>query len=67
MDGYESLVFQTAKRFGKRMTRILEVTQSEDVVLRRQLVETRELHRGNNKRRTGEQIALPVKFVPGTR
>ena len=47
-----------AKRFGERMTRILEMTQSENAVLRRELAEARELLRSRKNRRKGKRVAL---------
>jgi hypothetical protein len=55
-----------AKRFGERMTRILEITQSENAVLRRELTEARELLRSRKNRRKGKRVALQGKFVFST-
>jgi hypothetical protein len=55
-----------AKRFGERMTRILEMTQSENAVLRRELAEARELLRSRKNRRKGKRVALQGKFVFST-
>jgi hypothetical protein len=55
-----------AKRFGERMTRILEMTQSENAVLRRELAEARELLRSRKTRRKGKRVALQGKFVFST-
>lgn len=55
-----------AKRFGERMTRILEMTQSENAVLRRELAEARELLRSHKNRRKGKRVALQGKFVFST-
>jgi hypothetical protein len=55
-----------AKRFGERMTRILEMTQSENAVLRRELAEARELLRSRKNRRQGKRVALQGKFVFST-
>lgn len=55
-----------AKRFGERMTRALEMTQSENVVLRRELAEARDLLRTRKSRRKGKRVALQGKFVFST-
>ena len=55
-----------AKRFGERITRILEMTQSENAVLRRELAEARGLLRSRKNRRKGKRVALQGKFVFST-
>lgn len=55
-----------AKRFGAWMTRILEMTQSENAVLRRELAEARELLHSRKNHRKGKRVALQGKFVFST-
>ena len=55
-----------AKRFGERMTRVLQATQSENVMLRRELAEARALLRSRKSRKSGKRVALQGKFVFST-
>jgi len=55
-----------AKRFGERMTRILQTTQSENAMLRRELAEAQALLRSRKRRTTGKRVALQGKFVFST-
>jgi hypothetical protein len=55
-----------AKRFRERMARILEMTQSENAVLRRELAEARELLRSRKNHRKGKRVALQGTFVFST-
>ena len=52
-----------AKRYTKRMTRALELTQSENVILRKELADTRALLRKRKERKKGKRIALKGRFV----
>jgi hypothetical protein len=47
-----------AKQFGERVIRVLEMTQSENVVLHRELAEARELLRSRKSRKKGKRVAL---------
>jgi hypothetical protein len=55
-----------ARRFRERMTRIFEMTQSENAVLRRGLAEAKELLRSRHNCRKGKKVALQGKFVFST-
>lgn len=55
-----------AKRFGERMTRVLQTTQSENAILRRELAEARDLLHSRNSRKKGKRVALQGKFVFST-
>ena len=55
-----------AKRFGERMTQVLQATQSENVMLRRELAEARALLRSRKSRKSGKRVALQGKFVFST-
>jgi hypothetical protein len=47
-----------AKQFGERVIRVLEMTQSENVVLHRELAEAREFLRSRKSRKKGKRVAL---------
>jgi hypothetical protein len=55
-----------AKRFGERMTRVLQTTQSENVMLRRELAEAHALLHSRKSRKNGKRVALQGKFVFST-
>jgi hypothetical protein len=55
-----------AKRFGERMTRILQTTQSENAMLRRELAEVHALLRSRKSHKKGKRVALQGKFVFST-
>lgn len=55
-----------AKRYAERMTRALEMTQSENVTLRKRIAGQDELLRTRKSRRTGKRVALKGKFVFST-
>jgi len=55
-----------AKRYAERMTRALETTQSENVILRKRIVEQDELLRTRKTRKKGKRVALKGKFVFST-
>ena len=48
------------------MTRILQTTQSENAMLRRELAEAQALLRSRKRRTTGKRVALQGKFVFST-
>ena len=55
-----------AKRYTKRMTLALETTQSENVLLRKQLADTQALLRKRKERKKGKRVALKGRFVFST-
>ena len=56
----------TTKRYIERMTRALEMAQSENVTLRKELKAQEELLRTRQNRRKGKRVALKGKFVLST-
>ena len=54
------------KRFGERMTCVLQTTLSENAMLRRELAEARTLLRSRKSRKNGKRVALQGKFVFST-
>ena len=55
-----------AKRYTKRMTLALETTQSENVLLRKQLADTQALLQKRKERKKGKRVALKGRFVFST-
>jgi hypothetical protein len=55
-----------AKRYTKRMTLALETTQSECVLLRKQLADTQALLQRRKERKKGKRVALKGRFVFST-
>jgi hypothetical protein len=55
-----------AERYAERMTRALETTQSELVIIRRELAEHRELLQSRKIKRAGKRVKLQSKFVFST-
>jgi hypothetical protein len=55
-----------AKRYTKRMTLALETSQSENVLLRKQLADTQALLRKRKERKKGKRVALKGRFVFST-
>jgi hypothetical protein len=53
----------TTKRYIERMTHALEMAQSENVTLRKELVAQERLLRSRQNRRRGKRVALKGKFV----
>lgn len=56
----------TAKRYIERMTRALEMAQSKNVTLRKELKAQEELLRTRQNRRKGKRVVLKGKFVLST-
>ena len=55
-----------AKRYTKRMTLALETSQSECILLRKQLADTQALLRRRKERKKGKRVALKGLFVFST-
>jgi hypothetical protein len=56
----------TTKRYIERMTHALEMAQSENVTLRKELMAQERLLRSRQNRRKGKRVALKGKFVLST-
>jgi hypothetical protein len=55
-----------AKRYTERMTRAFETTQSENIILRKQLADTQALLKRRKERKKGKRVALKGRFIFST-
>ena len=62
----EGALATPAKRYTKRMTLALETSQSENVLLRKQLADTQALLQKRKERKKGKRVALKGRFVFST-